>query len=217
MSAVHDRDELREALRVLGVPGPFGAPSALLIDGRSGSGKTTLAARFAREYAARGLGAQILHVEDLYPGWDGLAEGSRAVAGVLERGEYRRYDWLAEQFAAGAGIEPGTPLIIEGCGAVTRPNLAAAERWARRSGLAAAGSSAGSSAVRSLWIECPEPLRRERALARDGDTFAPHWERWARQEQLHFAEHEPWLLADRVVESEVACASAASDAGSAPG
>ena len=33
-----------------------------------------------------------------------------------------------------------------------------------------------------VWLEAPEGLRRERALSRDGQTFAPHWERWAAQE-----------------------------------
>jgi len=31
----------------------------------------------------------------------------------------------------------------------------------------------------------PEKDRRARALARDGDLYAPHWERWAAQEEAY--------------------------------
>lgn len=155
--------------------------SVLFIDGRSGSGKTTLAANLAWE-----LGAQTLHLEDLYPGWDGLAQGSAAVAGALDRGAYRRYDWVTGAFAELVALEPG-PLVIEGCGAITLANLAAAERWIARHHL--------SGRVESLWLELGEEERRERALARDGETFAPYWDRWAAQEEAHFSAHRPWELA----------------------
>lgn len=176
----------------------------LLIDGRSGSGKTSLAARIVREL--RGAGAagadphdphhstaepQLLRVEDLYPGWDGLAEGSAALAAVLDEGRYHRYDWYAGTFAEEHRIALRPPLVIEGCGAITARNLAAARRWAVR----AAGEGA---VVRSLWLDCPDEVRRSRALARDGDSYAPHWDRWATQEDTLYAEHEPWRLADDV-------------------
>ena len=38
-----------------------------------------------------------------------------------------------------------------------------------------------------VWLDASEVVRRGRALARDGDTYAPHWERWAWQERAHFA------------------------------
>lgn len=160
--------------------------SVLLIDGRSGSGKTTLAERIAAE-----TGAQTLHLEHLYPGWDGLAEGSAAVATALDSGEYRRYDWVIGEFSAEPmRLDPARPLVIEGCGAITRANLAAARRWLERHGL--------PSGVHGIWLELGEGERRARALARDGDTFAPHWERWAKQEDAHFEVHEPWALASLV-------------------
>lgn len=168
---------------------PASEPAVLLIDGRSGSGKTTLAEKLAARY-----GAQILPVEALYPGWEGLAEGSAAVPAVLDRGWYRRYDWVLGGFADRVELAPG-PLIVEGCGAVTRASLAAASRWAQRHGLSGGDSRNG---VRALWLELGERERRERALSRDGETFAPHWDRWAEQEAAHFAEHRPWLLADEL-------------------
>ena len=60
------------------------------IDGPSGAGKTTLA-----DAVATDLDCPVVRVEDLYPGWDGLAEGVRLlVEQVLEplcRGEVARY------------------------------------------------------------------------------------------------------------------------------
>ena len=50
----------------------------LLIDGRSGSGKTTLARRFGRVG-----GWPIVHLEDVYPGWGGLA-GSLGDTGTAD-------------------------------------------------------------------------------------------------------------------------------------
>lgn len=58
----------------------------LLIDGRSGSGKTSLADSVLADLEAAGDRPQVLRVEDLYPGWDGLAEGSLAVANALDEG-----------------------------------------------------------------------------------------------------------------------------------
>lgn len=167
---------------------------AMLIDGRSGAGKTDLAARIANRLREIGREPQLLRVEDLYPGWDGLAAGSRALAEALDSGAYRRYDWAAEAFADRVTVTTDRPLLVEGCGAVTARNLAAARRWAER----AAGPGRGAI-VRSVWIECPVEVRRSRALSRDGETYAPHWERWAAQENRLFGEHHPWLLADEVL------------------
>lgn len=162
---------------------------ALLIDGRSGSGKTELADSLLRALRAAGADPQALRAEDLYPGWDGLAEGSLAVARALGAGGYRRFDWAAGEFAEWVRIDPRSPLVIEGCGAITRANLAAARSWAR--------AHAGGS-VRSVWLDAPAAERKRRALARDGDAYAPHWDRWAEQEDAHYALHAPWRLADEV-------------------
>jgi hypothetical protein len=153
-----------------------------LIDGRSGAGKTMLANELAEVSTA-----QVLHLEDLYPGWLGLSQGSRAVARALESGQYHRYDWQAEAFASDATqLEGQLPLIIEGCGAITAANLAAATRWA------------SGARVHSIWLEVAEQRRKQQALARDGSRFTQYWPIWAEQENLHFARHQPWALADEV-------------------
>lgn len=130
------------------------------IDGYSGSGKSTLAAALARLVN----GWQVLHLDDWYPGWDGLEAGAdiaRRIAADLRGGRassYEAWDW--ENGATGATIRvPLAPTIIEGCGAIE------------------------VEADLVIWIADPgEDERRSRALARDGQTYAPHWQRWADQD-----------------------------------
>ena len=130
------------------------------IDGYSGSGKSTLAAALARLVN----GWQVLHLDDWYPGWDGLEAGAdiaRRIAADLRAGRassYEAWDW--ENGTSGATTRvPLAPTIIEGCGAIE------------------------AVADLAIWIADPgEEERRHRALARDGQTYAPHWQRWARQD-----------------------------------
>lgn len=169
------------------VPGsiPRSAPGVLFIDGHSGSGKTTLARSLAEEYRRRGWAApNIVGMDELYPGWQGLRAGSEAVGALIRSREYSRYDWYAERFTERVALDPGSPLIIEGCGSLSADALAAAR-------------SLGDSYA--VWISSPAALRRERAIARDGETFAPHWDEWAAQEQAYFARTKPLARATEVV------------------
>ena len=133
---------------------------AVTIDGYSGSGKSTLAAALASLLP----GWQVLHLDDWYPGWDGLAAGTdiaRRIAADLRGGRassYEAWDWEAGETGATIRV-PLAPTIIEGCGAIE------------------------AEADLAIWIADPgEDERRARALARDGQTYAPHWRRWAEQD-----------------------------------
>ena len=42
-----------------------------------------------------------------------------------------------------------------------------------------------------VWLEAPAPVRRGRALDRDGEVFAPHWQEWADQERALFHSGAP--------------------------
>ena len=136
------------------------AVPVVTIDGYSGSGKSTLAAALARLVSDW----QVLHLDDWYPGWDGLEAGAdiaRRIAADLRAGRassYEAWDW--ENGTTGATIPvPLAPTIIEGCGAIE------------------------AEADLAVWIADPgEDERRHRALARDGQTYAPHWQRWADQD-----------------------------------
>ncbi|AEV82902.1 dephospho-CoA kinase [Actinoplanes sp. SE50] len=142
--------------------GPAGR-RVLVIEGRSGSGKTTLAVAVAAR-----LPAPIIHMDQLYAGWDGLAAGVEAlrdrVLEPLARGRpavWRQWDWAAGRYTTEHRVPDGDWLIVEGVGA----------------------GATGCPIAGTVWLDSPDDLRRERALARDGDLYAPHWERWARQEE----------------------------------
>ncbi len=161
-------------------------PVVLLIDGRSGAGKTTLAAALA----ARRPGSVVLHLEDVYPGWDGLdAASATLVRDVLQplragrQARWRRWDWTADVAGDWCTPHPSPALapllIVEGVGSLSR----AARRLADR----------------AIWIELDADTRKRRALGRDGDGYAPHWDRWAAQEAAFIARENPRALADVVL------------------
>jgi uridine kinase len=146
-----------------------GRSTVIAIDGPSGSGKTSLATAVASR-----LHAPIVHMDDLYPGWDGLAVAvdlvTTQVLQPLARGEraaYRRWDWHRSRWAETVPVPDAPTLVLEGCGSSVRP--------------------AGDYASVRVWVEAPASTRRERGIARDGVAYAPHWERWMAQERDLFA------------------------------
>lgn len=152
------------------------------IDGRAGTGKSTL----ANEIAAGEGGLTVIRTDDLCPGWDGLARVPDLLAALVEPlsqgrpGTYPRYDWVSGRVAETVVVEPrpGT-LVIEGVGA-------------------------GCSALRPwrtvlVWLETPEEIRKTRALARDGDTFAPYWDAWAAAEEHYLVTDADRVAADLVL------------------
>jgi uridine kinase len=158
-----------------------GRTRVLAVDGRSGSGKTSLAAGLRAE-----LGGPVVALEDLYGGWDGLERGiDLLVSEVLaplsagRAARVPRYDWAAAAWGTPWALEPPEVLIVEGAGA-----------GARR-------AAAYESVL--VWIEAPASVRKKRALGRDGETFAPHWDMWAAQEDAMLAREQTPERADIVV------------------
>ncbi|HEX4831927.1 MAG TPA: hypothetical protein VH478_12635 [Trebonia sp.] len=158
------------ARRLRAAPPRAGATRVVAIDGRSGAGKSTLAARVAVALD----GAPVVALEGLYGGWDGLDDGiARLAAEVLaplaaaHRALVPCYDWTAGAWAAPWPLDPPPLLIVEGVGAAALPA-------ARYESL-------------TVWLDAPAAVRKRRALARDGDVFAPHWDRWAAQEDALLA------------------------------
>ncbi|WP_375384136.1 hypothetical protein [uncultured Microbacterium sp.] len=153
------------------------ANPVVLIDGRSGSGKSTLAAELVRRWPLRGR-VQLVGLDSIYPGWDGLADGVRTATDLILNahargfiGVWERWDWDAGQHAEAHAVDPALALIIEGSGILTPVTARLAD-------------------VR-VWLESPTSSRKARAIARDGDAFRPHWTRWAEQEERHLARDDP--------------------------
>ncbi|MEY2849904.1 MAG: hypothetical protein RI885_2571 [Actinomycetota bacterium] len=162
---------------------PTDRPAIVAIDGRSGSGKTTV----AESLVGRWEGSVLLRLDDVYPGWDGLRRGSDLVRrNALEPlkagrgGVWTQWDWAADVAGPEHPIPAASWLIVEGCGVLSR--------------------RARPLLDLAVWIELDAQTREARALARDGDLYAPHWDRWAAQEEAFIAEEGPVGLADLVID-----------------
>jgi uridine kinase len=160
-----------------------GSTTVIAIDGPSGSGKTRLA-----DGLAHVSGAAVLHFDDVYPGWHGLAATPPMVrSGVLERiavdeiGVVHRWDWVRDDPGPRLRVPPARLLILDGVGsgaALLRPFLSLL-----------------------IWVDAPLDVRKRRALQRDGGAYEPFWDTWAEQEARHFIAEETRHHADLVVDT----------------
>lgn len=153
-----------------------------LIDGRSGSGKSMV----ARELLASWPDAQLVRLDDVYPGWAGLEQASRQVAERMLAASdpaWQRWDWVLGLAAEWVPLDATRPLIVEGVGALSRENR-------RR-------------ASYGIWLELDAATRKLRAFERDGEQYELHWDDWAAQEERFIAREHPQTLADLVIEERV--------------
>ena len=153
------------------------APVIIAVDGRSGAGKTTLAVELAARLREHHK-VSLFHLEDIYPGWDGLATGiHRYVDTVLtplhqgKAAEWVSWDWEKHTDGRSQVTLPAEIVILEGVGA--------------------AAEAARTMLDAVVWVESPGEDRRRRALDRDGGTYEPFWDTWAAQE-------DAWLATDAV-------------------
>lgn len=156
--------------------------NVVLLDGPSGAGKSTLADRIVDAWPGP-LRPQLVRLDDIYPGWGGLsAAGEHVRRFVLEPlassrpARWQRFDWSADKPAEWHDVDPARPLLIEGCGVLTRANAALSDL--------------------RIWLDAPDELRKRRALQRDGETYAPHWDEWQRQWEAFVARERPADAAD---------------------
>lgn len=159
---------------VLGRPAGPGGVRVIAVDGPSGSGKTTLAAAVAAALRQRGVRTTEVHMDDLYPGWDGLADAvglvTTQVLEPLSAGEpaaFHRWDWVAHAWAEQVPVEAADVVVLEGVGCGSRPCT--------------------PHLTALVWVEADDDERMRRGIERDGEAYRPHWERWAAQERVLFA------------------------------
>ena len=181
----------RIAARVLSLPPTLGTGHLVCLDGPAGSGKTTLAAALRRRLLSasgrEGGRVEVVHMDDVYDGWAGLASGMATVADHVVAplrngapGRYRRYDWHVGGFAEERLVEPGAVLLVEGVGS---------------------GGSAYADAITCLvWVEAPADVRLSRAVARDGAALQERLKAWRDQEDAMFARERTRERADVVVD-----------------
>ena len=165
-----------------------GRTRVLAIDGRSGSGKTTLAGQVTAALADRSGSVELVHLDELYPGWDGLAEAvPLLVAAVLhplavgQPAGFERWDWAHRCPGDHRPVPVTDYLVLDGAGSASRP--------------------CAPYLALVVWLRAPTALRRQRAIGRDGDLYAPHWDRWADQEDRLFAAERTVDRADLVLDT----------------
>lgn len=167
-------------------PPTLGPARLVCVDGHAGSGKSTLGEELAAAAGAEGS-ADLVHLDDLLDGWEGLAD----VAGTLERdvlrpladgrtGRYRRYDWHEKRFRDLVEVAPVDLLVVEGVGAGAR--------------------SYADLVTTLVWVDAPPALCLDRGIGRDGETLRPQWLRWREQELELFRRERNRDRADVVVD-----------------
>lgn len=153
----------------------------ILIDGHSGAGKTTLANEMADS-----TGATVVHLDDVYPGWGGLAEGRNRVLYDVIRplreghaGHLTTWDWVRHAPSGARTIDPTEMVIVEGCGISTPESRRLADTV--------------------VWVDAPTEVRLARVTQRDGLAILDHLEAWERDVETHILENDPIATATVVV------------------
>ena len=159
----------------------------VLIDGRAGSGKSTFAEALQQQLFRDGESApRVIHMDNIFEGWDGLALGSdymvRFILQPLARQEtasWQDWSWVKNQRSSWREFSGGTPLIVEGCGSLT-------ERSKEHADI-------------SIWLEASEEVRRERWIQRE--RHLEKFDFWAAQELDFYAREKSQSLADLVIKT----------------
>jgi uridine kinase len=159
----------------------------ILIDGRAGSGKSTFAEKLQQQLFRDGESApRVIHMDNIFEGWEGLSLGSdymvRFILNPLARKEtasWQDWSWVKNERSSWREFSGGTPLIVEGCGALTERSK--------------------EHAYLSLWLEASEETRRKRWLERE--RHLDKFDFWAAQELDFYAREKSKSLADLVIET----------------
>ncbi|MBB5924280.1 hypothetical protein FHR81_005357 [Actinoalloteichus hoggarensis] len=170
---------------VLGRPPRLGSVRVAAVDGPSGSGKSTLADAMVAESRARGVVTGLVRSDHFATWTEPASWWHRLEHEVLvplragRAGGYRPVEWTVSGPRLGGPVRVEVPevLVLEG---VTTGRRAAA-------GLLCL----------LVWV-CwgDEGHRRERAVARDGESIRVPLLGWQRFERAWFAEDRPWERAD---------------------
>jgi uridine kinase len=160
----------------------------VLIDGRAASGKSQFAKDLAEAFfQVDRQAARTIHMDDLYPGWNGLAEGSvYLLTNILlplansRSANWQVWNWRKNHRGAeepGNGrreFSGGTLLIVEGCGSISRLSFEHSDF--------------------QVWIDADDRERKERFSLRDQGI-------WSAQEDEYYEKEKSKQLAQLIVQN----------------
>jgi uridine kinase len=167
----------------------------VLIDGRAASGKSQFAKDLAEAFfQVDRQAARTIHMDDLYPGWNGLAEGSvYLLTNILlplansRSANWQVWNWRKNHRGAeepGNGrreFSGGTLLIVEGCGSISRLSYEHSDF--------------------QVWIDADDKDRKERFSLRDHGQFDEYFGIWSAQEDEFYEKEKSKQLAQLIVQN----------------
>jgi uridine kinase len=167
----------------------------ILIDGQAASGKSQFAKDLSELYfQSEKQAARVIQMDDLYPGWDGLAEGSvyllTHILTPLSQGKtasWQIWNWQKSERGAQDNVNGrrefsgGTALIIEGCGSISRLSSELADV--------------------TIWIEAAAEERKKRFNLRDAGRFDEYFGIWSAQEDEFYDRENSKQLAQLIVQN----------------
>ena len=163
----------------------------VLIDGRAGSGKSRFAGQLADLiFQSEKQLPKLIHMDDLYPGWDGLRAGSaylnRSILEPIASGKqanWQVWDWqlgergIANEPANGwRSFEGGNLVLVEGCGSVSMASSELADL--------------------TIWIDSDASQRKSRFSTRDQGQFDSYWGTWSIQEDEFYEQEQSSKLCE---------------------
>jgi uridine kinase len=166
-----------------------------LIDGRAASGKSQFAKDLSELYfKSEKQAARVVQMDDLYPGWQGLADGSvyllTHILSPLSQGKtasWQIWNWQENQRGAKDTVNGhrefsgGTALIVEGCGSISRLSSEIADI--------------------TIWIEASAEERKKRFNLRDAGKFDEYFGIWSAQEDEFYERENSKQLAQLIVQN----------------
>lgn len=161
----------------------------VLIDGHAGSGKSSLAEALKNlVFQQTRQQPKIIHMDDLYPGWDGLQAGSaylhQKILTPVSQGKqatWQIWSWLRNERSGYREFDGENLLIIEGCGSLSAQNRELADF--------------------AIWVDADSETRKQRFFERDGGKYSDQWANWIAQEALFYERERSEQLSDVIVKN----------------
>lgn len=167
----------------------------VLIDGRAAAGKSLFAKELAEIYfKSEKQAARIVSMDDLYPGWEGLASGSIYLLTQIltpvsqaRTANWQVWNWAENKRGAEDPVNGhrefsgGTALIVEGCGSISRLTSELADL--------------------TIWIEADLAVRKTRFNQRDNGKFDGYFATWSAQEDEFYEREKSRELAQLIIEN----------------